>query len=135
MTDPLRQHGTRLMLVCGAFLATTVLYAVVVYLVPTPPPSPLAQANQLLWVLGVATMLNLVTLTPVQRAMLAVPLRVYAVSREQAPLLRAHLVAQILLFARLEAIAVFGLVLYLLTGRADWFCAFTAIAVTGMVLL
>ncbi len=135
MSEQLKQHGTRLLLFWVAFLSGALLYAVVVYLVPQPPKSPLAQANHLLWVLAAVTLLNVVTLTPVQRAMLAGPLRVYAVSHDEGPLLRAHLGAQIVLYARLEAIAIFGLVLYFLTGRADWFWAFAAIATVALILL
>jgi hypothetical protein len=135
MTGPLQQHVSRLALVCASIIATTGVCAAVVYLVPRPPAMPLAQANHLLWALVVVTLLNLVTLTPVHRATLAGPLRVYAVSQDLEPLLRAHFAAHVVLFARLEAIAIFGLVLYFLTGRADWFWAFAAIAVAGMLLL
>jgi hypothetical protein len=135
LTGPLEQHASRLNLVCAAFIGGIAIYAALVFLVPQPQTATFAQANHLLWALAVVTALNLVTLTPVQRAMLAGPLRVYAVSQDLDALLRAHLVAHVTLFARLEAIAIFGVVLYLLTGRGDWFWAFTAIAAAGMLLL
>ena len=43
----------------------------------------------------------------------------------------AHLTA----FARLEAVALLGVVLYVLTGRRDWFAIFTAVAALGMLVL
>ncbi|MBP1619616.1 MAG: hypothetical protein H6Q02_383, partial [Acidobacteria bacterium] len=46
-----------------------------------------------------------------------------------------HLSAHIVAFARLEAIAVLGLVLYFLTQRADWFWAFAVVAAAGMAVL
>lgn len=135
MIGPLEQHASRLNLVCAAFIGGIAIYAALVCLVPQPQTATFSQANHLLWALAVIAALNVVTLTPVQRAMLAGPLRVYAVSQDLDALLRAHLVAHVTLFARLEAIAIFGVVLYFLTGRGDWFWAFTAIAAAGMLLL
>jgi len=135
MTGSLQQHATRLSFLCAGFIVSILVYAAVLHLVPLPRTAPFAQANHLLWVLVVITALNLVTLTPVQRAMLAGPLRVYAVSQDLEALLRAHLVSHVVLYARIEAIVVFGLALYFLTGRSDWFWAFAAVAAAGMVLL
>jgi hypothetical protein len=135
VTTLLQQHVTRLMVLCASFIAGVLVYAALIYLIPRPSVIPVAQASHLLWALVLVAVLNLVTLTPISRAMLAGPLRVYAVSQDQQPLLRAHLVAQVVLFARLEATALFGLVLWFLTGRADWFWAFAAIALAGMVVL
>jgi hypothetical protein len=135
MNGPLQQHATRLGILCAAFIVSILVYAAVVHLVPPPQTAPFAQANPLFWVLVVVTALNVVTLTPVQRAMLAGPLRVHAVGQDLAALLRAHLASQMVLYARLEAIAVFGLVLFFVTGRSDWFWAFAAVAAAGMVLL
>jgi hypothetical protein len=135
MNGALERHVTRLALLCGSLLVSTFLYAAVVYLVPRPPVPPMTQLDSLVWVLAAVVLLNLVSLTPVYRAMLAGPIRIYAVSQELQPLLRAHLSAQVVLFARLEAVAIVGLLLYFLTGRGDVFWAFMVVAVAGMALL
>ena len=79
--------------------------------------------------------MNLVTIMPVYRVMLAGPRRVFAVSQQSERLLAAHLAAHLTAFARLEAIALLGLVLFALTGRRDWFAIFTAVAALGMLVL
>ncbi len=135
MTGPLQQHGIRLSLISASFIAAIVIYAALIYLVPRPISTPLAQASHMLWLLAVVALLNLVTLTPGYRAMLAGPLRVYTVSQDLAPLLRAHLAAHVVLLARLEATAIFGLVLYFLTGLSHWFWALAATTAAGMLLL
>jgi len=63
------------------------------------------------------------------------PRRVYAVGQQPERLLAAHFSAHIVAFARLEAVAILGLVLHFLTGRQDWFWIFTGVAAFGMVLL
>jgi hypothetical protein len=135
MDEALQRHVSRLTVVCAALVGSVAVYGALTYLVRTPPAIPLAQAEHLLWALVVVALLNLITLTPVHRAMLAGPLRVYAAGREPEPLLQAHFVAHLVLFARLEAIAILGLVLYFVSGRVDWFWSFAAIASAGMVLL
>ncbi|OYV95848.1 MAG: hypothetical protein B7Z68_06525 [Acidobacteria bacterium 21-70-11] len=79
--------------------------------------------------------MNLVTIMPVYRVMLAGPRRVFAVSQQSERLLAAHFVAHLTAFARLEAVALLGLVLFALTGRRDWFAIFTAVAALGMLVL
>lgn len=135
MTGPLQQHGIRLTVVSASFIAGIAIYAALIHVLPRPTSTPLAQANHLLYLLAVIALLNLVTLTPGYRAMLAGPLRVFAVGQDLEPLLRAHMTAWIVVYARLEAVAVFGLVLYFLTGRNDWFWAFAATAAAAMLLL
>ena len=135
MTGALAEHTTRLGVVCAAMIASVVVYGTIVYLVPPLTSVPIAQATTLLWLFAIAALLNTVTLTPVYRAMLAGPKRVFTVSPEERPLLAAHLVASVILFARLEAVAVLGLLLFFLTGHRDWFWAFAAVAVVGMLAL
>jgi len=135
MEPRLASHLSRLRLACAAIAASTLVYGLLVAFLPAPAIPRIAQAGPALLLLALVSVLNLVTLTPVHRAMLAGPLRVFAVSREIAPLLAAHFTAHLVLFARLEAIALFGLGLYLFTGRADWFWGFVLVAVAGMLVL
>ena len=129
------QHLVRLRVICGAMLASVAVYGLVTVFVPLTGATPLAQGGHFLWIFAALSVVNLVTLMPVYRAMLAGPRRVHAVSRQAAPLLAAHQAAHVVAFARLEAVAVLGLALYFLTHRADWFWAFAAVAVAGMALL
>jgi hypothetical protein len=129
------QHLVRLRVVCGAMLAGVAIYGLVTVLVPLPDATPLAQGGHFLWIFAALSVVDLVTLMPVYRAMLAGPRRVHAVSRQPGPLLAAHQTAHVVAFARLQAVAVLGLALYFLTHRADWFWAFAAVAVAGMVVL
>ena len=135
MAELVDQHLVRLRVICGALLAGVALYGLVTILVPPPASPPLAQGVHFLWIFAALSVVNLVTLMPVYRAMLAGPRRVHAVSGQPAPLLAAHLSAHVVAFARLEAIAVLGLVLYFLTQRADWFWAFAVVAAAGMAVL
>jgi len=135
MTAALAKHTTRLALVCAAMFAAVPIYGAVVQLVPPPDPAPIAQGSTLLWLFAVLAAFNLVTLTPGYRAMLAGPLRIFAVGRELRPLLTAHLTATIVVYARLEAVAVLGVLLYFLTGRRDWFWGFAGVALIGMLAL
>lgn len=114
-------------------VTSVAVYGAVVYALPAPDPAPIAQGPTLLWAFVVLAVLNIVTLTPVYRAMLAGPLRVFAAGRELGPLLAAHLVATVVAFARLEAVALLGLLLYFLAGHRDWFWGFAGVAVVGMV--
>ena len=135
MEDLIQQHLRRLRLVCAAMVLSCAIYAIVVVLVPAPPTPPLAQADHLLWVFALLSLVNIVTLMPVYRAMMATPLSVYGVSQDPGPLLSAHAAAHIVAFARLEALAIFGLVLFFITWRALWFWVFAAVGVAGMALL
>lgn len=135
MTGTLAKHTTRLGLVCAAMVASVLIYGTIVYLVPPQSSVPIAQATTLLWLFVIAALLNAVTLTPVYRAMLVGPKRVFAVDPDERPLLAAHLVASVVLFARLEAVAVLGLLLFFLTGRRDWFWAFAGVAMVGLLAL
>ena len=133
MTGAVAEHATRLVWVCTAMIASVLIYGTIVYLVPPRLSVPIAQADTLLWVFVTAAALNAVTVTPVYRAMLAGPKRVFAVSHEERPLLAAHFIASVVLFARLEAIALLGLLLFFLTGQRTWFWAFAGVAAVGML--
>ncbi|MCS7182912.1 MAG: hypothetical protein NZ869_07370 [Thermoanaerobaculum sp.] len=129
-------HHTRILhLLAAVFLASTVLYGAVVLLVPPPDAPVVMQTHPLLWVFASLTLLNLLTIMPVYRAMLAKPRRVYAVSQDPEPLLRAHLIAHLVAMGRLELIALMGVVLFLVTGRGDWFWYFNGLALVSMLVL
>lgn len=135
MHEAAERHLSRLRAVCAAFLASLMAYAVLVLLIPPPTPPPLPQSAGLAWGLLALAVLNLVTLMPVYRVMLAGPRRVYGVTPEVEPLLAAHFQAHVLAYARLEAVSVFGLVLFFAASRQDWFWVFTGTAAVGMLML
>jgi hypothetical protein len=130
-----KRHTRRLWIVCAALLASLAVYAGVVMAVPLAVEPTFPQGEPLLWGLAFLAAVNLVTIMPVYRAMLAGPRRVYTVGRQPERLLAAHFSAHLVAFARLEAVAILGLVLHFLTGREDWFWIFTGVAGVGMVLL
>ena len=129
------RHFRRLQLVCSGILASLVAYALIVAVVPWPSEPALPQGEPLLWGFAFLAAVNLVTIMPVYRVMLAGPRRVFAVGQQPERLLAAHFVAHLTAFARLDAVSLLGLVLYLLTGRGDWFAIFTGVAALGMVVL
>jgi hypothetical protein len=133
MAQALSEHTARLRLAGAAMVASLAVYGAVALLVPPSPALSGAQGSTLLGVLVLVTALNLVTLKPVYRAMLTGPLRVYAAGRSSGPLLAAHLVATVVAMARVEAVAVLGLLLYLVTGQRDWFWGFTGVAALGLL--
>ena len=135
MGNEIRRHIFVLRVLCGAILASTAVYGAIVKLARFPGPPPLAQAGHLLWVLALVAVVNLVTLLPVYRAMLATPRRIFAHSQDLAGLLGAHLRAHLVAYARLDALGVLGLVLFFLTRRADWFWIFNGVAILGMLVL
>ena len=128
-------HVGRLQIVCASLLASLGVYGVIVALIALPDDPTFPQGEPLLWGFAFLAAVNLVTIMPVYRAMLAAPRRVYTVNHEAQRLLAAHSAAHLVAFARLEAVGILGLVLYFLTGRHDWFWVFTAIAAVGMLLL
>ncbi len=135
MTNLVASHLGRLRVICAAMLASLPIYAAVVLaLAPAERPA-LTQGGHFLWIFAAVTVLNLVTVMPVYRAMLAGARRVFAVSGQPEPLLRAHATAHLVAFARLESVAVLGLVLYFLSARVDWFGVFVAVAAVGMLVL
>ena len=135
MAGTLAHHTARLRWLATAAVGAVVACCVVVALLPPPGAPAFAQATTLLWAFAVAGALNLLTLTPVQRAMLAGPRRVFAVSGDERPLLAAHLVATTVALARVEAVAILGLLLFVLSGRRSWFWWFAAAALVGMAAL
>jgi hypothetical protein len=135
MQETAKRHTRRLQIVCAALLVSLAVYAGVVMAVPLSVEPTFPQGEPLLWGLAFLAAVNLVTIMPVYRAMLAGPRRVYTVGQQPERLLAAHFSAHLVAFARLEAVAILGLVLHFLTGRGDWFWIFTGVAAVGMVLL
>ncbi len=135
MEQLITAHTRTLHVLCGAFVASTIVYGLLVLMVP-PPESPVVmQTHPLFWVFTALTVLNILTIMPVYRAMLAKPRQVFAVSQDPLPLLHAHRAAHIVAFARLEAVASFGLLLFFITGRGDWFWYFNGVGLVGMLVL
>ena len=135
MPNAVERHTQRLRLICAAFLASLGLYAGLVAALGGPARPLLPQGGTLLWGFAFLAAVNLVTIMPLYRVMLAGPRRVFAVGRQPDRLLAAHLAAHVTAFARLDAVALLGLLLFLLAGRPDWFVVFTAVAALGMLVL
>lgn len=135
MDELITAHTRMLHLLAGAFLASIVAFGVLVLLVPPPEAPVVMQAHPLLWIFGALTLLNLLSIMPVYRAMLAGPRQAYAAHGQPEMLLAAHRAAHIVAFARLELVAIFGLVLFFVTGRGDWFWYFNGLALVGMLVL
>ncbi len=135
MQEAVERHTRRLRILCAALLASLAVYAALVLTLPLQAPPALPQGEALLWGFAFLAAVNVVTIMPVYRAMLAAPRRVFAVGRQPERLLAAHLSAHIVAYGRLEAVSILGLVLDFLTGRQDWFWIFTGVAAVGMVLL
>lgn len=135
MEQLVERHTQRLQIVCAGMLASLAVYCAVVFALPVPVRPALPQGEALLWGFAFLAAVNLVTIMPVYRVMLAAPRRVYAVGQQPERLLAAHFSAHIVAFARLEAVAILGLVLFFLSGRPNWFMIFTAVAALGMLVL
>jgi hypothetical protein len=135
MLDAAVHHFQRLQLTCASLLASLAVYALVVATLPWPAKPALPQGETLLWGFAFLAAVNLVTIMPVYRVMLAAPRRVYAVSQQPERLLAAHFAAHLVAFARLEAVSLLGVVLYVLTGSREWFAIFTVVAALGMLVL
>jgi len=129
------RHTQRLRVVCAAMVASLAVYGAVVLALPVPAQPALPQSETLLWGFAFLAAVNLATIMPVYRVMLDAPRRAFAVGRQPERLLAAHFTAHTVAFARLEATAILGLVLFFLSGRADWFVVFTAVAALGMAVL
>jgi hypothetical protein len=135
MADVVERHVTRLRVISAAILSSVAVYGAVVHLAPRSASPPLSQGEHFLWIFAAISILNLVSIMPVYRAMLAAPRRMFAAGREVETLLAAHFNAHVVALARLEAVAIFGVALFFLTGRTDWFWIFAGVAAIGMAIL
>ncbi len=118
-----------------AFVATLAACAAIVIALPGPKAPALPQAGTLFWGVAFLAVANLATIMPSFRAMMAAPRRVFAVGRQAERLLAAHLRAYLVAAARVEAVALLGLLLFFLTGRRDWFWVLLVVATLGIALL
>jgi hypothetical protein len=135
MEQTVERHTQRLQVVCGGMLASLAMYGAVVLALPVPVRPALPQGETLLWGFAFLAAVNLATIMPVYRVMLAAPRRVYTVGQQPERLLAAHFAAHVVAFARIEAVAILGLVLFFLSGHGDWFLIFTGVAAGGMLVL
>ena len=135
MSESVHDHTTRLRIAWTSVMLAAVAAGAVASLVELPEDPPLSQGDHLLWVFVMLGVVNLVTIMPAYRAMLQGPRRVFAVSGEPGPLLRAHTVAHVVATLRVALLAVFGAVLLFLAAHRDWFWIFDAITVVGLMLL
>ena len=135
MEQTVERHTKRLQVVCGAMLASLAVYGGVVLALPMPVRPALPQAETLLWGFAFLAAVNLATIMPVYRVMLAAPRRVYLVGKQPHRLLAAHFAAHVVAFARIEAVGVLGLALFFLSGHPDWSMIFTGVAAGAMVVL
>ncbi len=135
MEQTVERHTLRLRIVCGAMVASLGVYAAIVLALPLQIRPALTQSESLLWGFAFLAAVNLATVMPVYRMMMAAPRRVFAVGRQPDRLLAAHLTAHVVAYARLEAVAILGLALFFLSGRRDWFAIFTGVAALAMLVV
>ena len=135
MTTPLHRHLRQLYWMHAAAVCLVVAAALVAWLAPSTGPPPLAQTGAVLAVLVTLATLNLLTILPLRRAMIASPRRVFAVSADAVPLLKAHLAAQATALARGVALAAAALAALFLTGRQVWFWIFESSALLALLVL
>jgi len=134
MDDRLRRHVRRLRLAVGLAIGGIVVVAAAANL-PAPDGFRLTQADALLWVVVGVAVLNLVTVMPTYRAMLAGPKRVFEVDGEATALLQSQKLAHTVATARIAGIAALGLLQYLVTGERIWVWSFASVAMVGCLLL
>lgn len=135
MTTPLHRHMRQLYWMHVAALCLVVAAALVAWLAPPTGPPPLAQADAVLAVLVTLATLNLLTIQPVRRAMIASSRRVFAVSADTAPLFKAHLAAQATALGRGVALAAAALAALFVTGRPGWFWILESSALLALLVL
>ncbi len=135
MTSLLRRHMRRLYWMHGGAMLVVAAAACLAWLAPPIGPPPLAQAEAVLGVLVTLAALNLLTVLPARRAMVAPARRVFAVSAEVAPLLKAHLAAQATALVRGVALTAAGLAAMFLARRQDWFWILESSALLALIVL
>lgn len=133
--DELSAHVRRLRLAVGICLAVIAFVSLSAGFVAPPEQLRLAQADSLVWILVGIAVLNLVTVMPTYRAMLAGPKRVFAVSRDADALLAAHFVAHAVAVTRVAAVALLGAVLFVTTGERLYVFVTALVAACGCALL
>lgn len=135
MSFELDRHIRRLRWLHGAAGGLVVASVAVPNLLPPSPVPPFTQTEAVLGVLVALAVVNLLTLRPGCEAMTASARRVFAVSAESAPLLRAHLLAQAIAAVRSVTLAAFALAALYAAGRTQWFWVLEATAVLATLLV
>lgn len=128
------QHLRTLRILWLAFIASLATYAVMAFALHTPAEAPADRHAPLLWTLGLVAAIDLLTVMPVFKLILARATR-DGDSADLEPLLRTHQTAFVVALAQVEAVGVLGLVLVLASSRLDWFALFLGAAVLGMLIL
>lgn len=100
-----------------------------------PRTPPLTQSDAVLGILLILAAINLLTILPVRRAMIESERRVFALSGDALPLLRAHLLAQGVALVRALGLAAMGLVAWYFSGETGWFWVFGLAAVLALLLV
>ncbi len=116
----------------GAFFASLGVYVVVAMTAAPPAEAAEDRHTPLMWILTLVAAVNLLTVTPLTRLLVG---RTRAAGGGAEDLLAAHRVAFVVAAARVEAVAVLGLLLVLVSGRRDWFALFVGAAALGMLVL
>jgi hypothetical protein len=132
MNEAAARHVAHLRRVFALAFAGIVLVAAVVVASDPPETLRVEQGRSLLWAFVALAVLNLITVMPVHRAMLAGPRRVFAVNGNAEDLLRSHRLAHAVAMARVAGVSLLGLIVYLMTGEREWFWMFGAVAAVGM---
>ena len=125
----------RLRLIWAAMLVSLPIYALIVVLAGASGEAPHSRGLALIWVLGLVAAANLVTVAPLLGAMLASARRTFAAEPRPEALLASHLGALVVAWARVEAVAILGLVAFFVSGRPDVFWAFLGVSAAGLLLL
>lgn len=128
------QHLRMQRILWAAFVLSLVFYAGLVFGLPAPAQTPDDRHAPLLWALGLIAAINLLTVMPVLKLMLA-RLGAVAPGAEMGTALRAHQAAFVVALARVELVGVLGLVLFFMSSRLDWFGLFLGAAGLGMLIL
>jgi hypothetical protein len=128
------QHLRTLRILWVAFLVSLGTYAALAFALPAPAEAPADRHAPLLWALGLVAAIDLLTVMPVFKLMLARATRDGA-SAAVEPVLRIHQAAFVVALAQVEAVGVLGLVLVFVSSRRDWFWLFLGAATLGMLIL
>lgn len=129
------QHLRTKRILWVAFIASLAVYATMAFALPAPAEAPTDRHAPLLWALGLVAAVNLLTVMPVHRLILARASRDGSGTAGLEPVLRINQVAFIVALAQVEVVGVLGLVLFLVSSRLDWFGVFLGGAALGMLIL
>ena len=129
------QHLRTQRILWVAFVLSLAVYFALAFALPAPAEATADRHAPLLWALGLAAAVNLLTVMPVFKLMLAHAARIGSETRAVGPVLRTHQTAFVVALAQVEAVGVLGLVLFFVSSRLDWFALFAGAAALGMLIL